>query len=192
MSFEYSGRYDIDRTIVGLEAKNLKFFKIITIFIISILLLSACEKASLKVESKATIKTVKATFNEKEKKPNKKSGKIQFYLPAGYEIKDESPNNIILKKGSDIYILFINPQENTTSDVVYKATIEQYKKLDTNEKFTDNHKLGFLTIKHLDDDKNELTIGSGGAKITSLVKTSNLVNDSKVMTQIVNSLKYGK
>jgi hypothetical protein len=156
---------------------------------VSILLLSACNNASLKEESKATIKTVKATFNEKGKNPNKKSGKIHFYLPAGYEIKDESPNNIILQNGSDTYIFFINPQEDTSSDVVYKATVEQYKKLDTNETFINNNKLGFLTIKHLNDNKmNELTIGVGGAKITTQVKTSNLEDDSKIMMEIVNSV----
>lgn len=175
------------------EAENLNFFKTITIFLLSVLLLTACNKATFKEESKTTIKTVQTTFNEKEKKPNKKSGKIHFYLPASYEIKDESPTNIILKKGADTYILFINPQEETSSDVNYKATVDQYKALDTNEKFTHDNKLGFLTIKQLKDDNlNELTIGVGGAKITTQVKTSNLNDDSKDMMEIVNSVKTEK
>jgi hypothetical protein len=163
-----------------------------TIFIILLFLLTACGKSPFKEESKATIKIVKTTFNEKVKKTNKKSGDIQFYLPAGYEIKDESPNNIILNNGAKTYILFSNPQEDSSSDVMYKATVDQYKKLDTNEKFTSTNKLGFLTIKHLEDDLNELTVGVGETKITTQVKTNNLQIDSKVMMEIANSVKHSK
>ncbi len=116
-----------------------------------ILLVSACSNSSFNVESKATIKTVKAAFNEKAKKPNKNSDDIHFYIPFGYEIKDGAPNNVILKNGSKTYILFHNPQENASSEVVYKATAKQYKKLDTNEKFTKKNKLGYLIIKQLKD-----------------------------------------
>jgi hypothetical protein len=173
-----------------LGEKKLKFFKAISILIISALLLSACGNASLKKESKETTKTVKAAFNEKVKKPNKKSGKIHYYLPFGYEVKGEAQNNIILKNGSKTYILFQNPQENVSSHVVYKATVAQYKKVDTNEKFINNKKLGFLIIKHLDDDINELTVGIGGTKITTQAKTGSLTSEAKVMMEIVNSVTY--
>ncbi|WML40875.1 hypothetical protein RCG19_04085 [Neobacillus sp. OS1-2] len=161
------------------------------IFMLSILLLSACNNASFKDESKATIKTVKKTFTEKVNKPNKRSGKIHFYLPSGYSIKDQSSNNIILQKGSDTYILFVNPQEDSSSKVVYQSTIEQYKKLDMNETLTNKeNKFGFLTIKQLKDGLNEVTIGVGGAKITTQINTSDMNEDSKTMMQIVNSVEY--
>ncbi|WP_142305390.1 hypothetical protein [Neobacillus jeddahensis] len=138
------------------------------------------------------MKTVDTTFHEKEKKTNEKSGKVEFFLPKGYEVKEESPTNIILKGGSNTYILFINPQEEPSSDVVYKATIDQYKNLDINKTYKQDHKFGFLTIKQLDNDKNEMTIGVGGAKITTQVKTSKLVEESKVMMQMVNSVNYNQ
>jgi hypothetical protein len=155
---------------------------------IFLLLLSACGHSSLKEESKATTKTVKEALNEKVKTPNKKSGEIHFYLPFGYEIKDKAPNNIILKNGSKTYILFHNPQENTSSNVVYNATVTPDKNPDTSEKFTENKKLGFLIINHLDDDTNELTVGIGGTKITTQTKTASLKNEAKVMMEIVNSV----
>ena len=68
------------------------------IVIVSIFILSACGKSNFKAESKETIEAVKEALNEKAKKPNKKSGDINFYLPFGYEIDEESPNNIIIKK----------------------------------------------------------------------------------------------
>jgi len=50
-----------------------------------------------------------------------------------------------------------------------------------------------LTIKQLKDDNvNELTIGVGGVKITTQAKTSDLNDYSKIMMQIVNSVKYTK
>lgn len=157
----------------------------------AILLISGCNNPSFKEESKAAVNTVKTTFNEKEKQTNKKSGKIHFYLPTGYSIKDQSPNNIILQNGSEIFILFINPQEERTSDVLYKSTVDQYEKLDINETFKNDNKYGFLTIQQLkDDDLNEVTIGVGGAKITTQVKTGKLNEDAKSMMQIVNSVKY--
>ena len=63
-----------------------------------------------------------------------------------------------------------------------------------NKEFTNNdNKFGFLTIKQLKDDNvNELTIGVGGVKITTQAKTSDLNDYSKIMMQIVNSVKYTK
>ncbi len=170
----------------------MKFYKIIIILIISVLFLSACNHASFKEESKAASKVAKTSFHEKEKKPNKKSGNIHFYLPNSYDLKEESANNIILVNNSITYILFVNPQEDKTSDVVYKSTVEQYKDLEINEKFTDNNKLGFLVIKKLDDDMNEMTTGIGGTKITTQVETSDLSEAAKVMMQIAASVKIEK
>ena len=75
---------------------------------------------------------------------------------------------------------------------MYKASVAQYKKIDSNEKFINHKKLGFLIIKHLDDDMNELTVGIGGTKITTQTKTSSLKNEAKVMMEIVNSVRSKK
>ncbi|MEH7181301.1 hypothetical protein [Neobacillus vireti] len=162
------------------------------IVLVSIFLLSACGKSNFKAESKETIKVVKEALNEKDKKTNKNSGDIDFYLPFGYEIEDESPNNILLKNGSKKYILFNNPQENKASDVVYKSTVAQNKDIEINEKFKENDQFGYLIINQLEEDMNEMTIGIGGTKITTLIKTSSLKNEAAAMTQIVKSVENGK
>jgi hypothetical protein len=166
----------------------MKFFNAILIVILTMLLLIACGKSNLKAESKETIGAVKEALNEKAKKTNKKSGDINFYLPFGYEIDDESANNIILKNGSKQYILFNNPQENKVSDVVYKSTVAQNKDLDINKQFKKSDQFGYLIIKKLDEDMNEMTIGIGGTKITTLIKTSSMKNEAAVMTQMVKSV----
>lgn len=167
----------------------MKRMNAIFILIIIAIFLTACSGPSFSEESKTTIKTVRTTFQEKAKKPNKKSGNIHFYIPFGYEIDETAPNNIILKNGSKTYILFVNPQEKAASEVVYKSTVEQYEKLDVNEKFTGSQELGFLTIKQLEDNLNEVTVGIGGVKLTSQVKTSNLDSEAKVMMQIAKSVQ---
>lgn len=135
---------------------------------------------------------MKEAFNEKAKKPNKESGEISFYLPFGYEVKEESPHNIIIKNGSKTYILFHNPQEDAVSDVVYKSTLDQYEDIDIKEQFKKKDQFGFLIIKHLEDDMNEMTIGVGGTKITTQVKTSSLKNEATAMTQMVKTVKGEK
>jgi len=193
LSFQYYGRYDRDRTIVAYRRRRkLKFFNAILIITVSVILLSACGNSNLKTESKETIDVVKETLNEKAKKADNKSGDINFYLPFGYEVEDESQNNILLKNGSKQYILFNNPQENKVSDVVYKSTVAQHKDLEVNEQFKSNKQFGYLIIKKLEDDMNEMTIGIGGTKITTLIKTSSLKNESAVMTQIVKSVENEK
>ncbi|MEH7115303.1 hypothetical protein V7124_23545 [Neobacillus niacini] len=131
---------------------------------------------------------MKDALNEKAKKPNKKSADINFYLPFGYEVAEESPNNIILKNGSKQYILFNNPQENKRSDVVYQSTIAQNKDIEVNEQFKESDQFGFLIIKKLEEDMNEMTIGIGGTKITTLIKTSSMKNEAVVMAQMIKSV----
>jgi hypothetical protein len=193
LSFQYYGRYDRDRTIVVYRRRRkLKLFNAILIITLSIIFLSACGNSNFKTESKETSDAVKEALNEKAKKTNEKSGDINFYLPFGYEIEDESPNNILLKNGSKQYILFNNPQENKASDVVYKSTVAQHKDIEVNEQFKSNNQFGYLIIRKLEEDMNELTIGIGGTKITTLIKTSSLKNESAVMTQIVKSVENEK
>lgn len=172
--------------------KKLKFFKVILVFLSAVLVLSACGQSSLKEESKSAITLVKTAMNGEAKKTNQKSGKISFYLPFGYDIKEENSNNIILKNGSKTYILFHNPQETISSNVVYKASMNQYKKVEAKETFTKNKKFGFVIIKRLEDNLNELTVGVGGTKITTQTKTDNLESDAKDMMEIVKSVSYKK
>jgi hypothetical protein len=76
--------------------------------------------------------------------------------------------------------------------VVYKSTVELIKDLDVNEKFKSNDQFGYLTIKKLEEDLNEMTIGIGGTKITTMIKTSSLKNEAAVMTQMVKSVETVK
>ncbi|WP_409270950.1 hypothetical protein V1499_16445 [Neobacillus sp. SCS-31] len=169
-----------------------RFIRAAAFLLLSAFLLTACGKASYKEESGKAEEAAKTTFNEKRKKPNNKTEGIDFYLPFGFEIKDESPNNIILKNGSKTYILFYNSNEDINSKVVYNASVAQYEKLETNKQFNGKDKLGFLLVERLDSDMNILTAGVGGVKITTETKTGNLAEDATAMMKIANSAKIKK
>lgn len=153
----------------------------------SVLLLSACS-ANITEEQNAALGAVKEAFKHAPKETNKKNNDIEFYLPFGFEVKEETPNNIILKNGSKTYILFYNQHEEPDSKVVYKATVKQ-NEYDLNETFTKDGKLAYLLIKNTDKQMNEMTIGVGGVKISTQSKTSSLSSDATSMFEIVNSVK---
>lgn len=158
------------------------------LFLVAILLLSACS-ASLEEEQTAARDAVRKAFENQPKEPNKKSGDIEFYLPFGFEVEQESPNNIILKNGSKTYILFYNPNEELDSKVVYESALKQAK-YDFEDTFsTKEGSFIYQLIKNTDKKMNELTIGAGGIKITTRSKLKNLSEDSANMADIIHSLK---
>ncbi|MGJ7920390.1 hypothetical protein [Neobacillus sp. LXY-4] len=157
------------------------------LLMVSVLLLSACS-ANVKEERQATNDKVVEAFKNASKKANNKNKDIHFYLPFGYEIKEKSQNNILLKNGSKTYILFYNPQEGPDSQVVYQAAINN-KKYDYKKTFKKDGKFAYLLIKELDEEKQEVTVGIGGVKMTTEVKTKSMKSDAETMMYIVNSVK---
>jgi hypothetical protein len=161
--------------------------RLAVLLILSIFLLLGCQ-ASLDDQKEESIKAVQKQMNEKPKEANKEAQDIDFYLPFGYEIDEESPNNVILKNGSKTYILFYNQFENGQSDVVYKSTLNQHEEFEIDQKWEDKENFGFFLVEKLNDDINELTVGIGGVKLTSEVKTSSLATEAAQMMEIVNSV----
>ncbi|MBY0124139.1 hypothetical protein [Bacillus sp. S/N-304-OC-R1] len=155
---------------------------------IVVLLLSACS-ASLKEEQSAAKDAVGEAFKMEPKATNNENGDIQFYLPFGFEVDKETPNNIILKNGSKTYILFYNPNEGPDSKVVYKATLKQ-NDYDYQETFsTKNKHFGYLLVNNNEDTLNELIVGIGGVKITTQAKTKSLSAEAAKMAEIIQSVK---
>ncbi|MDP4161755.1 MAG: hypothetical protein Q8906_00195 [Bacillota bacterium] len=168
------------------------FIKGSVLLAITIFVLNACGNSSFKEEVKLTKSSVQSAFDEKDKERNQTINKVNFYLPFGYEIKEKTANNMILKNGSKTYILFYNPLENSKSEVVYKASINQHKNLDVNKTFKKGNKLGFLLIERLKNDMCEVTVGVGGAKLTTETRSSNMASEAKEMMEMAKSVKAKK
>lgn len=164
--------------------------KAILLLVLAVFLLGGCS-ASFEEEYKEAVAAVEKEFKETPEDRNKENQDIEYYLPFGFEVDEETPNNLILKNGSKTYILFYNLQEGPNSDVVLNATLQQ-KEYDMNEHFNEDGKLGYFLVKKLSENENEVTIGVGGVKVTSEVKTKNLKSDTEYMMKIANSVKAKK
>lgn len=165
-----------------------RLFKGALLLAITVFVLSACS-ANIEEEYNATNDAVAEAFESKAKKVNNQNKVIRFYLPFGFEIKEKTPNNILLKNGSKTYILFYNQQEEPESQVVYNATISTKQKFQFNKTYKNDNRFGFLLIKDVDENLHEVTVGIGGVKITTESKTKSMKSDAKMMMEIVNSVK---
>lgn len=165
-------------------------YKAFSLFVIILILLSGCS-ASFEEKSDEAFAAVKTSFEESPAETNKSNEDIQYYLPFGFEIKEETPNNIILKNGSKTYILFYNLQEDAVSEVVLNATLQQ-KEYEVMEELQGQEKFGYFLVKNTSKQSNEVTVGVGGVKITSEVKTKALKSEAEIMMKIVNSVQYNK
>ena len=164
----------------------MKFRRAFGLVIVGVFLLSACS-ASFS-EQKAEIKEeVATTFESQPEKANNSTKDIDYYLPTGVNIDKETPNNVLLKNGEKIYILFYNQHEKEDSKVVYDSTVKQQKEWDANETFSKDGKFGYLLVKQLKEDHYQLIVGIGGVKLTT--ETENVKEDAEAMMQIANSVK---
>ncbi|MDZ5472562.1 hypothetical protein SM124_12450 [Bacillus sp. 31A1R] len=165
----------------------MRVFKLTLFYIVALLIVSGCQASFDKEQSETKI-AVEEAFKSNPKETNNKNNDIEFYLPFGYEIEDETPNNMIMKNGSKAYILFYNQQEQQNSKVVYTSTLKQ-KEFEVDETFEKDNRFGFMLIKKMENDLNELTVGIGGVKISAEVKTKNLASEAAAMMDIVRSVK---
>jgi hypothetical protein len=164
--------------------------KRLKLILLSLFLLAGCS-ASLEEQGEEAIKVVQEELKTKPKETNKSFEDIKYYLPFGFEIENESSNNLILKNGSKRYILFYNQHENTTSDVVYKSTLNQHENFDVDQVWKEKDSFVYLLVENLEDDLNELIVGIGGVKLTSEVKTSSLATEAAQMFEIVKAVTVG-
>ncbi|MCJ8009559.1 hypothetical protein ACFFF5_13565 [Lederbergia wuyishanensis] len=152
----------------------------------SVLIIAACGKSidEEKVKAEANVEKV---FQAKPEEANEEVQTIKFNLPTGFTIQDESPNNIILKKGDDTYILFYNPNETSDSKALYDGVVEHADKEVINKTFQKNERFGYLVINESEKELYEVTVGIGGIKATSESDLNHLAADAELLMKIVNS-----
>lgn len=153
----------------------------------AMLILSGCS-ATFEEQQSEALQAVEKSFLETPKDENYENSDIKFYLPFGYEIVEETPNNIIFKNGSKNYILFYNLHEDANSKVVLDATLRQ-KEYEVKERFQQDDKLGYFLVKKVSKGINEVTVGIGGIKVTGEVKTKSLKSEAVMMMTIAKSVQ---
>lgn len=166
------------------------YSKLAAVLIVSIALLVGCSGSKDEAISQAK-QVAGSMFNEPAQKPTETTKGFSYYLPEGFKVKDEFENNVILTKGSQEYILFVNPHESLNSDVVFNE-IRGEKEEKGIETFNDKDRFGYISISPGEDKKFELIVGIGGVKTTTMSTTSDLVENAKNMMIIANSVEYGQ
>lgn len=154
--------------------------------IMAAMLLGACS-ASFSEQKKETEAAVEDVFKAKPEKTNNSTKDIKYHLPLGVEVKEKSPNNILLENGSRTYLLFYNQHEGPDSKVVYESAKKQQKEWDANDTFTKDGKFGYMLIKKNKEDTYQLIVGIGGVKLTT--ESKNIKKDAVEMMKIANSSK---
>ncbi|MFD1030355.1 hypothetical protein [Metaplanococcus flavidus] len=162
----------------------------ITGTVLSALLLAGCMGTPEERLAEGLSET-RLAFEEEPPETNETAGETELYLPGGYDIEEPSDeNNIILTKGSDSYVLFINPNEAPDSKFFYdlqKANEEQEWTAD--ETFEQNGRFGFATLRSIAEDRFEVVVSAGGVKMTTISEESDVPGNMAWMMNTVRSIE---
>lgn len=151
-------------------------------------LLTGC--TSIEDQAKETKTAVEQTLKEKPVETNNQYGDITFYLPNEMKIDKKGDNNLILKKGDQLYILFVNPNEDVASDVMYQAIHSNDSKFAIDNTFKDKDRFGYVKAYEIDDKLYMLSVGIGGVKMTTETKVSKITENATEMMKVVSSVNY--
>lgn len=162
--------------------------RILVLLLLSFSLLMGCgvSKKEAINESKVVAKT---TFQETKMKATETTSGISYYLPEDFKVQSETEHNIILLKGRQEYILFINPQESPNSKAAFE-TLKNAKGKPTINSFESDGRFGYISVAPLEGKEYELIVGIGGVKLTTKTKTKNMAENTKAMMEIINSVEY--
>ncbi|WP_052455910.1 hypothetical protein [Bhargavaea cecembensis] len=130
-------------------------------------------------------------FREDVHRTNAEVGSVRLYKPAGFKIQEGSDEqNIVLEKGRETYVLFINPNEPDDSRLFYDLLYaDPAKEILTTATYEKNGVFGFSGITDAGSERFELVAGSGGTKMTTLSKEKGIERNLRTMMEIVRSVE---
>ncbi|HZH58976.1 MAG TPA: hypothetical protein VEY70_05290 [Metabacillus sp.] len=155
---------------------------------ILLFILTGCMQSSEEIKINSIVKTEEA-FSKKQQNTNETTEKFSYYLPENFQVKETKKFNVLLEKGNQNFILFVNENEEKNSKVSYETLMEQYKDPFISETFEKDNQFGYLFVVEVDKRLYEVTVGIGGTKLTTESKANDLEDDSQDMMEIVKSVK---
>lgn len=166
-----------------------KWFLVPAVFVL-LLALAGCGK-TVEEQINTGVANAQTVFEEKAQEPNKTLGNIQVYMPSGYSVEQsEDENNLIIKKGKDSYILFVNNNEKEDSNLHYELLKnDTSKKIVKKETVEFDGKFGFTAVVEYDEEHFELIASCGGVKISTISEDKNIDEKLVNMMTIVRSVK---
>ena len=154
-----------------------------------VILCAGC--ASLDEQAVKGIEKAEKAFTEDAEDPNKEVNDIKLFLPSGYSVEEDSDEtNILLSKGKDSYILFINPNELSTSKLYYDLMMSNKNiNIIKEETFEADNRFGYAAILKNSEDRYELVSSIGGTKLTTISKEKDVSDNLEQMMTIVRSIQ---
>lgn len=119
--------------------------------------------------------------------PNTNEADVDFYLPRGFEIVEETEYNILLQSGEQLFVLFHQPSEPRTSKIHLERDKEYQDASLLFETIENEEKVAYLIITEEEKDQVHIITAVGGAKISTLSTYDSLEDNVEAMTQIVQS-----
>ncbi|HEX5564783.1 MAG TPA: hypothetical protein VFX34_07475 [Sporosarcina sp.] len=168
-----------------------RLWKFLFLALLSISVLTACAK-TFDERAAEGIAAAKEAFLLHDQHVNDEVHGVPLYKPAGFTIDEKSDaQNIVMKKGDDTFLLFINPNEARDSRLFYDLLTQKEDKERYEEVFTDDGNFGFASIVKKGEDQVELIASVGGIKMTTITKNKNIEEDMGKMMEVVRSIEQG-
>ncbi|WP_341300103.1 hypothetical protein MHB44_16680 [Lysinibacillus sp. FSL H8-0500] len=153
--------------------------------------LSGCSQ-SIEEQIANGLQITETVFAEEPEQHTEQIDDIQLYLPAKFKVEDSSDDyNIVISKGKESYILFINDREAKDSKLYYNLLKDNDadKIIEETTYEKDGH-FGFTAVlKTANEDEMELVVSSGGIKMTTISQAKYIEDNLREMTKIVHSVK---
>ncbi|GAA0332788.1 hypothetical protein GCM10008967_24350 [Bacillus carboniphilus] len=157
----------------------------------TIILLSACSVSIDEMNSHA-VEVMEESLEKEVKEPNEETMNGELYVPFLMSIDQVSTNNIILKQGSQTYILFYNLHEGTDSKALYESLIKNEDELLIKQSIEKGDEFAYLVAQELGKEEVALTVGIGGMKMTTETKLKDVSSDVETMLEILRSFSPTK
>lgn len=163
-------------------------WKFLFLILLSISVLTACSQ-TLDERAADGIAVAKEAFLLNDKQTNDEVQGISLYKPPAFTIEEDSDEqNIVMKKGDETFILFINSNEGKDSRLFYDLLDTDEESDRFEETFTNDGYFGFASIVKIGEDQVELITSVGGVKMTAITKKKNIRNDLARMMEITRSI----
>ncbi|AVK83860.1 hypothetical protein C3943_09910 [Lysinibacillus sp. B2A1] len=138
------------------------------------------------------LQITETVFAEEPADHTDKIGDVELYLPSHFKVEDSSDAyNILIAKGKESFILFINDREDANSKLYYNLLKEDSSKEIIKENtYEKNGIFGFSAVSKTDNENEfELIVSSGGIKMTTISQAKRIEENLSEMTKIVHSVK---
>ncbi|MFC5604466.1 hypothetical protein [Sporosarcina koreensis] len=168
-----------------------RFWKFLFLALLSITVLTACGK-TFEEQATGAILSAKEAFQLHDQHVNDEVHGVSLYKPAGFTIDEKSDaQNIVMKKGDETFLLFINPNEARDSRLFYDLLTKTDDKERFEEVFTEDGYFGFASVVKKGEDQVELIASVGGIKMTTITKNKNIEANMGKMMEVVRSIEQG-